>query len=501
MSTLGDPQGPPPRWRRDIDSPSPTAWGDSLDRQGTSTSPIPGPNAVANKAARRAVGRAVPEDLETVWDQVRRELREDVTDFTFHIWLEPLELVHRTSSTLWVKAPGHIRTWVRERHYEHLRRAAQRVLGPAATVEVVDESWTPKPARDEPAAADPAEATLNPKYTFGQFVIGDGNRLAHAAALAVAEMPAHAYNPLFIYGAPGLGKTHLLHAIGNYIQLYGNGLRVRYATVEEFTSDFVRSLRVGDTRSFRDRFRGADVLLIDDVQFLADKVKTKEEFFHTFNALYETGRQLVLTSDRAPSDHDEFEARLRERFVSGLVADLQPPELDVRMAILRKRARLDALHDIGDDTLHEIASRVTASVRSLEGALIRVVAYASLRGEGPSPELARHVLTSLYPQTTTSRGCSLDAIQEAAAEEFGVAHEDLLAHDRRPAVAFARQVAMYLARELTRESLPAIGERFGGRNHTTVLHAHRKIAADLEHDAEVVHKVNSLRRRLGDEPR
>src|SRR6185437_5077286 len=263
-------------------------------------------------------------------------------------------------------------------------RAARRVLGPRAAVQVVEESWEPaqgvnRAVEDPPQTLDPS--TLNPKYTFGQFVIGDGNRLAHAASLAVAEMPAHAYNPLYIYGAPGLGKTHLLQAIGNYVQLYGKGLRVRYATVEDFTSDFVRSLRSNDTAAFRERFRGVDVLLIDDVQFLADKLKTKEEFFHTFNALSETGRQLVLTSDRAPSDHDEFEDRLRERFASGLVADVQAPELEVRMAILRKRARLDSLTQVNEETLNEIATRVRASVRSLEGALIRVVAYASLKGE------------------------------------------------------------------------------------------------------------------------
>jgi chromosomal replication initiator protein len=441
----------------------------------------------------------VPEELEKLWDDVRRELRQDVTDFTFHIWLEPLELIHRDADTLFVRAPGHIRTWVKERHREHLRAAVKRVLGTTATMELVDDAWQPPEAQQTPALVVSSDAaTLNPKYTFGQFVIGDGNRLAHAAALAVAEMPAHAYNPLFLYGAPGLGKTHLLQAIGNYVQVYGNGLRVRYATVEDFTSDFVGSLRSGDTSAFRERFRGSDVLLIDDVQFLADKLKTKEEFFHTFNTLYESGRQLVLTSDRAPADHDEFEARLRERFASGLVADLQPPELDVRLAILRKRARLDSIHEISEETLQEIAARVSSSIRALEGALIRVVAYASLKREDPTPELARHVLASLYPMTAAPR-CSLEAIQQAAAAEFGVSPEALLAQDRRPAVAFARQVAMYLARELTQESLPTIGARFGGRNHSTVLHACRKIQTDLQHDQDVVHKVHALRRRLEDQ--
>jgi chromosomal replication initiator protein len=438
----------------------------------------------------------VPEkDLQTDWEDVRRALHDEVTDFTFHIWLEPLEPAGRNESVLYVRAPGHIRTSVRERHHGHLQRAAQRALGEGVEIEIVDEGWElPTEAPGTPAASS-SPAALNPKYTFEQFVIGDGNRLAHAAALAVAEMPAHAYNPLFIYGPPGLGKTHLLQAIGNYVQLYGSGLRVRYATVEEFTSDFVNSLQKKDTGAFRDRFRGVDVLLVDDVQFLADKVKTKEEFFHTFNALYEGGRQLVLTSDRAPTDHDEFETRLRERFASGLVADLQPPELDVRMAILRKRARLDSLHEVDDATLVEIASRVTASVRALEGALIRVVAYASLRGENPTPEVARQVLSTLYPNLP-SPALSLDTIQEATATEFGITREALLAHDRRPIVAFARQVAMYLARELTQETLPAIGRQFGGRNHSTVLHAYKKIAADLLTDPNVVDKVDLLRRQL-----
>ena len=437
----------------------------------------------------------MPEDLQTAWDQVRRELREDVTDFTFHIWLEPLELAGADGSLLYVRAPGHIRTWVRERHYAQLRAAAKRALGPGADVELVDDHWREADEPEEAAEGRLPGDNLNPKYTFEQFVIGDGNRLAHAAALAVAEMPAQAYNPLFIYGHPGLGKTHLLQAIGNYVTLYGGGLRVRYATVEEFTSDFVRSIQKGDASGFRDRFRGVDVLLLDDVQFLADKVKTKEEFFHTFNALYEGGRQLVLTSDRAPVDHDDFETRLRERFASGLVADLQPPELDVRMAILRKRAQLDALRHVNDETLLEIASRVTASVRALEGALIRVVAYASLRGEPPTAELARQVLSSLYPDLPATAS-SLEAIQDATAAEFGLTRDALLAQDRRPQVAIARQIAMYLARELTDETLPAIGRRFGGRNHSTVLHAHRKISADLQSNDAVVHKVDALRRLL-----
>ena len=338
-------------------------------------------------------------DLESTWDAVRRELRAEVPDFTFHIWLEPLELAARRGTRLFVRAPDHIRTWVDERYRPLLTGAAARVVGSNAQLEIVDCEW-----RDEegdlhhaPQVASPPgdESFLNPKYTFDQFVIGDGNRLAHGAALAVAEQPGQTYNPLFIYGPPGLGKTHLLHAIGNYVCAYGGGLTVRYATVEMFTSEFTAAVRgAANMDEFRERFRHADVLLIDDVQFLAEKLRTEEEFFHTFNALYETGAQIVLTSDRQPADIEALEARLRERFACGLIAELEPPGLDVRLAILRTRARLDALHGVPDDTLTEIARHVTSSVRALEGALIRVVAYASLRGRdaharsGPRPARA-----------------------------------------------------------------------------------------------------------------
>ena len=430
-----------------------------------------------------------------------RELRTEVTDSTFHIWLEPLSAAGSVGGTLFVRAPDHSRSWVEERFATVIGRAARRA-GVAAAVVVVDEGWTPPVATGEarspaqPAGApDEAEAGLNPRYTFEQFVICDGNRLAHGAALAVAEQPGQAYNPLFLHGPPGLGKTHLLHAIGNYVHTYGDGLRVRYATVDTFTGDFVRAIKTGNTRAFRARFRDADVLLVDDVQFLADKLKTEEEFFHTFNALYETGSQLVITSDRAPRDIEALEARLRERFECGLVASVEAPAFDARLAILEKRARLDALSGVPDETLAEIARRVTSSVRALEGALIRVVAYASLRGDEPSPELAARVLGTLYGSTLPGGKSSLADIQAAAAGALEVTPESLIAHDRRPRVALARQVAMYLAREMTDESLPAIGRHFGGRNHSTVLHAHRRVAGDSRDETRQA--VDRARRALG----
>jgi chromosomal replication initiator protein len=439
-------------------------------------------------------------NLTAIWDGIRRQLRTEVPDFTFHIWLEPLELAARSGSRLFVRAPDHIRTWVEQRYLALLTGAAATVMGPATQLEIVDADWSAgDDGRHAAQVAGPPgdESFLNPKYTFEQFVIGDSNRLAHGAALAVAEQPGQTYNPLFIHGPPGLGKTHLLHAIGNYVAAYGGGMTVRYATVEMFTSEFTNAIRgIGDMASFRQRFRHADVLLIDDVQFLAEKLRTEEEFFHTFNALYETGSQLVLTSDRRPADIDALETRLRERFACGLIAELEPPSVAMRLAILRTRARVDALHGVPDETLAEIASHVTSSIRALEGALIRVVAYASLRGETPTPELARTLLARLYPRQSTVAP-TLAEIQIATAEALGVPRESLLAHDRRAKVAFARQVAMYLARELTDESLPAIGREFGGRNHSTVMHAHRRIAASLATDVDTARAVDGVRGRLG----
>jgi chromosomal replication initiator protein len=439
----------------------------------------------------------VPVQLDQLWNDIREELRRETPDFKFHLWIEPLELAGVRGTTLYVRAPEHIRTSVAERYVPLLRRAAARRFDKHATVEVVGAGWT-APADDAPERA-PAEpepgGQLNPKYTFDQFVIGEGNRFAHAASLAVAELPAQAYNPLFLHGAPGLGKTHLLHAIGNYVKRYGSGLRVRYATIEEFTTEFVDAVRRRRTGDFKDDFRSADVVLIDDVQFLAGRAKTREEFFHTFNALLDSGRQLVISSDRSPEDLPDLEARLAERFRAGLVVELEAPPAVVRRAILAKRARLDGV-EVSPEVLAEIAQRVDSSVRALEGALIRVVAYASLKGEEPTPALVRHVLRRLG-QDSSPDACGLSEIIDAAAQEFGVEREALLARDRRPAVAGARQVAMYLARELTEHSLPEIGRGIGGRNHTTVLHAVNRVSAAVRTDPAVRSAVDNLRRRLG----
>jgi chromosomal replication initiator protein len=437
----------------------------------------------------------VPAQPDQLWDEILGELRGETPDFKFQIWLEPLELAAVRGHTLYVRAPEHIRTSVAERYLPLLRRVAARCLDSRAVVEIVDASWRPAETADEGRIEYEGtdQPGLNPKYTFEQFVIGAGNRFAHAAALAVAELPAQAYNPLFLHGPPGVGKTHLLHAIGDYVGRYGTSMRVRYATIEEFTSEFVEALRERRTAGFKERFRSADVVLIDDVQFLAGRAKTREEFFHTFNVLLDAGRQLVMTSDRGPEELPDLETRLTERFRSGLVVEIETPDVGVRRAILTARAQLDGV-EVPGEVLDEIAERVSSSVRALEGALIRVVAYASLKGEPPTRDLARHVLDRLgaLPRERTS----VTEIVEAAATEFGVGSDALFARDRRPRVAMARQVAMYVARELTSHSLPEIGRRIGDRNHTTVLHAVNRVRTAIQSDPAVSTAVDNLLKQL-----
>ncbi len=436
------------------------------------------------------------DQLEPIWDRIRTEMRRDVADFKFHIWLDPLELAGVEGDTLFVRAPDHIRTWVRDRYLPLVRTAAARGYSPNAVVQIVDEQWEPAAAASAPVDQTPAAAAgnLNPKYTFEQFVIGKGSRFAHAAALSVAEMPGQAYNPLFIHGRPGLGKTHLLHAIGNYVQRYGSGLTVRYATVEQFTNEFVDAVRARDTQSFKERFRGVDVLLLDDVQFLADKARTEEELFHTFNELHDSGRQLVMTSDRSPAELNDIADRLGERFGSGLVVPIEPPDFHVRRAILEKRARLDSV-DASPDLVSEIAGRVTTSVRALEAALIQVVAYASLRGEQPTPDIARKLLDKLGPDRRSAKP-SVEDVLMATASLYGLTSKELIARDRRPVVAQARKVAIYLSRELTGKSLPEIGRRLGGRDHSTILAAVRSLSGDIERDSELAQAVDKLKRQL-----
>ncbi|MFB7504092.1 chromosomal replication initiator protein DnaA [Streptomyces broussonetiae] len=357
----------------------------------------------------------------------------------------------------------------------------------------------PGPLAAQPApASGPGEPTarLNPKYLFDTFVIGASNRFAHAAAVAVAEAPAKAYNPLFIYGESGLGKTHLLHAIGHYARSLYPGTRVRYVSSEEFTNEFINSIRDGKGDSFRKRYREMDILLVDDIQFLADKESTQEEFFHTFNTLHNANKQIVLSSDRPPKQLVTLEDRLRNRFEWGLITDVQPPELETRIAILRKKAVQEQLN-APPEVLEFIASRISRNIRELEGALIRVTAFASLNRQPVDLGLTEIVLKDLIPGGEDSAPeITATAIMGATADYFGLTVEDLCGTSRGRALVTARQIAMYLCRELTDLSLPKIGAQFGGRDHTTVMHADRKIRALMAERRSIYNQVTELTNRI-----
>jgi chromosomal replication initiator protein len=436
------------------------------------------------------------DELPSSWHHVRAELRRAVSDATWHQWLAPLRAREATATTLVVEAPDEIRAWVADHFGRLLQACAAAVLGPEVQVDLV-RSGAPEPptaaAPRSPATGGATDA-VSPRYTFDQFVIGDANRLAHAAALSVAEMPGLAYNPLYICGPPGLGKTHLLHSIANYLAECGD-MTVRYTTAEAFTNHFLAALHGNDTDAFKAAYRGVDVLLVDDVQFLEAKARTEQEFFHTFNALHQGGAQVVLTSDRLPRDMAALEDRLRERFEAGLVCDVRAPDAGTRLAILRKRVAQDGIADVDPAALAGIADRVTDNVRALEGALIRVVAFGSLTGRPITAELAHEVLAGLYPDLKPTRP-SVRAIQEQTAAAFGLSVEELLSSSRSGAVAWPRQVAMYLARELTDQTLPAIGRAFGGRNHTTVLHAYRRTAERIAADPDAYDAVRRLSESL-----
>jgi len=470
----------------------------------------------------------VSAELQNTWTRFQAELATAVGEPAYGIWLAPLAAVAVEDSVLVLEAPAHARRWIHDRYGGVLQTAAQAVLGPQGTVQLlcseqpgaepasrpgasgrprssgtrrgaVRQSRSPASslAHEHGAAAGEPGPLGNPKLNFDQFVIGDSNRLAHAAALTVAEMPAQAYNPLFICGPPGVGKTHLLSSIANLVLSHNPGLTVRIATGEAFTNAFLAALADGSIDLFKDRFRHVDVLLMDDVQFLERKARTEEEFFHTFNSIYDGGGQIVLSSDRPPADLQALEDRLRERFAAGLVADIQAPDMQTRLAILRKRVHHDdiALHD--ERALALIAERVTSNVRALEGALIRVVAFSSLTGRQLTPQLTAEVLDGLYPRASPRPGSTIGEIQSAACTVFGLTPEELLSSARTPRIAWPRQVAMYLARELTGASLPAIGREFGGRDHTTVLHACRRACKRIASDADDQQAVEKLCNALG----
>jgi chromosomal replication initiator protein len=441
------------------------------------------------------------------WHEVSGRLQETLNEAAWSAWFSSASPRTVTDGTLEVGVPNEFtRQWI-EGHFAALVAAAARdVTGGPLDVRFTVEApvATPTPAPDvvrrpggpwkETAAADPQSHPLNPKYAFDHFVIGSSNRFAHAAALAVAEAPAQAYNPLFIYGPTGLGKTHLLQAIGHYIRTETPGLRARYVTSESFMNDFIGDLQEKRLEQFKARYRTYDLLLVDDIQFLGGKERIQEEFFHTFNSLYEAGGQIVLTSDRPPRDIPKLEERLRSRFEWGLITDVQPPDLETRIAILRKRADRDGIRLTNPAVLAAIAQRIQTNIRELEGGFTRVVAYASLNGVPITEDLVRDVLRDQFPEG--ARPVTAEQIQKVVADAFNVNVSDLKGDRRTQNFVYPRQLAMYLCRELTDLSLPKIGQRFGGRDHTTVHYAETKIARLIREDRQAYNLVQDLTTRI-----
>ncbi len=434
---------------------------------------------------------------QSLWAEVSRRLQESLNETTYRTWFIDVDGGELTDSTFTLAVPNDFtRDWI-EGHFLHLIRTSVReAAGMDVTVEL---EVTPDDAvvlaPQLPQQPVRVVEGLNPKYTFDSFVIGSSNRFAHAAALAVAEAPAQAYNPLFIYGGTGLGKTHLLQAVGQYVAEHAGELSVRYVTSETFMNDFINSLRDKRIEGFKQRYRTYDVLMIDDIQFLEHKERIQEEFFHTFNTLYEAGRQIVISSDRPPRELSTLEHRLRSRFEWGLITDIQPPDLETRIAILRKKVKTEGIHVPDPQLLTFIAGRVSTNIRELEGALTRVVAFASLTGRPMTVELAQDVLRDVFPGGDVP-DVSIDSIQATVSDRFGISREELCSDKRSQNIVYPRQVAMYLSRELTDSSLPKIGREFGGRDHTTVIHATSKIARLIREDRSVYNLVQELTARV-----
>jgi len=446
----------------------------------------------------------VESQSQEMWQQVLSIIQTKLSKPSFDTWFKATKASFRSEGLLVITAPTTFAAeWLESRYTKLVRTTLFEYLGRQVDLQfVIEENKPPEPAAPYPTMLQQQPAVqeetfshmLNSKYTFDTFVIGANNRFAHAASLAVAEAPAKAYNPLFLYGGVGLGKTHLMHAIGHYILEHNPSTRVLYISSEKFTNEFINAIRDNRGESFRIKYRNIDVLLIDDIQFLAGKEQTQEEFFHTFNALHEERKQIIISSDRPPKEIPTLEERLRSRFEWGLITDIQPPDLETRIAILRKKAKAENL-DIPNEAMVYIANQIDTNIRELEGALIRVVAYSSLINQDISSHLAAEALKDIIP-SGRPKMITIQDIQARVGEFYGLKLEDFKARKRTKAVAFPRQIAMYLSRELTDYSLPKIGDAFGGRDHTTVIHAHDKIAQQLLIDQELYKIVQNLIERI-----
>jgi len=429
--------------------------------------------------------------LESLWSRMLIALATKVPPAALDSWLRPCRLTAVEGDHMKIAAPNtYTRDWLHQHHTESLQAAAREVLGGNPRISLDIDRDVPLPVA-APSAGEPPVAApgLSARYTFDSFVVGNSNQFAQAACQAVAELPSRAYNPLFIYGGVGLGKTHLLHAVGHQIARLYPHLRLLYLSSERFTNDLINAIRYDRTAEFRAKYRTIDLLLIDDIQFISGKERTQEEFFHTFNDLYEARKQIVVSSDAAPKEIPDLEERLRSRFEWGLIADIQPPDFETRVAILKKKAEIERVR-LPDDVAYLIASRIKANIREIEGSLTRMIAFCSLSGRDMSVELAQEVLADLWGEE--ERVITMDHIQRKVAEFFGIKLSDMRAKNRTKSVAFPRQVAMYLSRQLTHASLSDIGRAFGGKDHTTVIHAVSKLQALLQEDPKLKQTIDSL---------
>jgi len=438
-------------------------------------------------------------NIDQAWDSVLAQLQSDMPKASFETWLSEARPVSFENGALTVGVPNaYARDWLESRLSSTISRLLVGIMSSNVAVSfVVAQSEELEPRDSESPDAEAVSRfgprvhhSLNPRYTFESFVVGSGNRLAHAACQAVADKPAKAYNPLFLYGGVGLGKTHLLHAIGN--ACFERGLNVLYVSSEEFTNEIINAIRTHTTQAFREKYRSADVLLVDDIQFIAGKESTQEEFFHTFNTLHGQDKQIIVSSDRPPKSLVTLEERMRSRFEWGLAADIQPPDLETRLAILRAKAERGGRR-VPDEILESVARRVQSNIRELEGALNRILAFADLSGQSLTPELVEAALADLLPQRQTVLP---ERIVELVAREWKTTTEALLGRDRSQKIAEPRQVAMYLMRKETEASLPQIGEVLGGRDHTTVMYAIDKIANQIETKADLRKRVINVKQQL-----
>ncbi|GAB6085950.1 chromosomal replication initiator protein DnaA [Alkaliphilus crotonatoxidans] len=437
------------------------------------------------------------DNLSEIWDKTQNIIRSELTEVSFNTWIKTIEPISMDENQIILAVPNDFTKGILNTRYATLiDNAIKQVTSKKFEVSfIVPTEENVKNLKKEQTKQkkllDPtiSSTNLNPKYTFDTFVIGNSNRFAHAASVAVAEAPAKAYNPLFIYGGVGLGKTHLMHAIGHYILENDPKVRVAYVSSETFTNELINSIRDDRNVEFRNRYRNVDVLLVDDIQFIAGKERTQEEFFHTFNALHESNKQIIISSDRPPKEIPTLEDRLRSRFEWGLITDIQAPDFETRIAILRKKAQMENI-DVPNEVTIYIAKKIQANIRELEGALIRIVAYSSLTNSDITVDLASEALKEIF--SSKPKQLNIPLIKEVVSKRFNIKLEDFDSKKRTRAIAYPRQIAMYITRELTDLSLPKIGEEFGGRDHTTVMHAHEKIVNDIKADANLKELVESI---------